>query len=80
MEITMVVLSTKKTVLQFFKKTFCFSENLFQSLFQRLMKMFKIPTDCHIKTCQSLKLGTIIKIYMYVGIYICRYNSEILLV
>ena len=41
----------KKIVLQFSKRDFSFSENFFKI---NLLKKFKISSDCHRKTCQSL--------------------------
>ena len=40
-----------KMVLEFFKKGFCFSENLFH----KVCKTFKTSRDCRIKTCWSLR-------------------------
>ena len=48
------------SVLQFFEKGFHFLENLFQSY--KVLKMIKIFTDHHIKTCRSLKRRAVLKI------------------
>ena len=47
-------------VLQFFKKSFAFSENLFQSY--GIESVQKISSDFHIKTCRSLKRMATLKI------------------
>ena len=49
-----------KTVLHFCEKSLRLSENLFQTW--GIMIMFKISSDCHIKTGQSLKWRDILKI------------------
>ena len=43
-----------KTVLQFLKKVFIFKKICFKV---KVLKAFKISTDCHIKTCRSLNKG-----------------------
>ena len=45
---------TLKTVLQFLKKVFIFKKIYFKV---KVLKAFKISTDCHIKTCRSLNKG-----------------------
>ena len=49
----------QKAELQFFKKGFSFRKTCF---WVKALKMFKISSDCHIKTCRSLKRRTILKI------------------
>ena len=53
------VLSTKKRYSSFVKKVFTFQKNYFKV---KALKSLKISTDCHIKTCRSLKRRTILKI------------------
>ena len=54
-----VVLSTKKQYSSFSKKLFVFQKASFKV---RVMKIFKISIDCHIKIHQSLKRMAISKI------------------
>ena len=54
-----LVLSTKKCFSSFLKKVFVFQKIYFRV---KVLKTFKIPNDCHIKTCLSLKLRAIRKI------------------
>ena len=54
------VLSTKKSYPSFFGIVFFFQKICFKV---KAMKMFKIFTDCHIKTSQSLQWRTILKIH-----------------
>ena len=56
---SILVLSTKKKILQFFEKGFRYPENLLQS---QMLKTYKISNDCHTNTCQSLKRRAILKI------------------
>ena len=46
------VLSTKKRYSSFLKKVLVFQKICFKA---KVLKMFKVSTDCHIKTCWSLK-------------------------
>ena len=54
-----LVLSTKKCFSSFLKKVFVFQKIYFRV---KVLKTFKIPIDCHIKTCLSLKMRAIRKI------------------
>ena len=54
----MLVLSTKKHYLSFLKKIFVFQKICFKI---KVLKMFKISIDCHIKICPSLKQRVILK-------------------
>ena len=49
---SILVLSTKKRHSSFFKKVFVFQKICFKV---KVLKTFKIFTDCHIQTCRSLK-------------------------
>ena len=55
---SILVLSTKKQS-SFLKKVFVFQKIGFKV---KILKKFKISTDCHIKICWSLKWGSILKI------------------
>ena len=50
---------TKKWYSSFLKKGFVFQENYFKV---KVLETFHIFTDCHIKTCRSLKRTAILKI------------------
>ena len=54
-----MTLSTKKRYSRFLKNVFIFQETYFKV---KVLKTPKIFTDCHIKTCQPLKLRVILKI------------------
>ena len=54
-----LVLSTKNWCSSFLKKVFVFQKICFKA---KVLKTFKIFTDCHIKTCLSVKRRTILKI------------------
>ena len=54
-----LVLSTKKCFSSFLKKVFVFQKIYFRV---KVLKTFKIPIDCHINTCLSLKMRAIRKI------------------
>ena len=56
---SVLVLSTKKRYSNFLKKVFVFQKTSFKV---KVLKMFKISSNCHIKTCPSLKRRTILKI------------------
>ena len=55
---SILIFSTRKRYSDFLKKVFglkvCFKI--------KVLKIFKVSTDCHIKTCQSLKRSAILKI------------------
>ena len=53
------VLSTKKRYSSFLRKVFVFQKICFKV---KVLKSFKISTDCYIKTCWSLKRRVILKI------------------
>ena len=53
------VLSTKKQYSSFLKKVFDCQKICFKV---KVLKTFKIFTDCHMKTCQSLKQRAILKV------------------
>ena len=57
--LSILVLSTKKGYSSFLKKVFIFQKSCFKV---KVLKTFKIFTDCRIKTCQSLKWRNISKI------------------
>ena len=54
-----LVLSTKKLYPSMLKEVFVFQKICFKF---KIFKMFKISSDCHIKTCRSLKRRAILKI------------------
>ena len=56
---SILVLPTKKQYSSFLKKVFVFQKICFKV---KVLKMFKISTDCHIKTCRSHKQRAILKI------------------
>ena len=56
---SILVRSTKKQCSSFLKKVFVFKKICFKV---KVLKMFKIFTDRHIKTCRSLKRRAILKI------------------
>ena len=56
---SILVFSTKKRYSSFLKKVFVFQKICFKV---EVLKMFKISTDCYIKTCQSLKRNAILKV------------------
>ena len=58
--VSILVLSTKKQYSSFLKKVFIFQKICFKV---QVLKNFKLATDCHIKTCRSLKQGAISKIH-----------------
>ena len=55
---SILIFSTQKRYSDFFKKVFglkvCFKT--------KVLKIFKVSSDCHIKTCQSFKRSAILKI------------------
>ena len=53
------MLSTKKRYSSFLKKFFVFLKIQFRI---KVLKTFKISSDCHIKACRSLKWSAILKI------------------
>ena len=56
---SILVLSTKKRYSRFLKKVFLFQKIYFK---MKVLKSFKVFTDCHMKTCRSLKQKAILKI------------------
>ena len=56
---SVLVLSPKKRYSSFLKKVFLFQKIYFKV---KVSKTFKISTDCHIKTCRSLKRRANMKI------------------
>ena len=54
-----LVLSTKKRYSSFLKKVIVFQKICFKV---KVLKSFKIATDCHINTCRSPKRRAIFKI------------------
>ena len=56
---SILVLSTKKRYFSSLKKVFVFQKIFFKI---RVLKSFKMSTDCHVKTCRSLKRRAILKI------------------
>ena len=56
---SILVVSTKKRYSSFLKKVFVFQKIWIKV---NVLKTFKIFTDCHIKTCRSLKRRAILKI------------------
>ena len=56
---SILVLPTKKRYSSFLKKVFVFQKICFKV---KVLKTFKIFSDCHIKTCRSLKRRAILKI------------------
>ena len=59
--LSILALSTKKRFSSDLEKGFRFPENLFQV---RVLETFKVSTDCHIKTCRSLKRRAFLKIHI----------------
>ena len=55
---SILVPSTKKWYSSFLKKNFVFQKICFKV---KVLKTLKIPNDCHIKTCRSLKRRAILK-------------------
>ena len=53
------VVSTKKRYSSFLRKVFVFQKICFKA---KVLKKFETFTDCHIKTCRSLKRRAILKI------------------
>ena len=56
---SILVASTKKLYSSFLKKVFVFQKICFKV---KALKTFETFTDCHLKTCRSLKRKTILKI------------------
>ena len=56
---SILVLSIKKCYSSFLKKFFVFQKVFFKV---KVLKTFKTSTDCHIRTCRSLKSRFILKI------------------
>ena len=56
---SILMLSTEKQYSSFLKKVFVFQKIYFKV---KVLKTFKISTDCHIKTCQFLERRAILKI------------------
>ena len=56
---SILVLSTEKAVLQFFQKGFHFPEICFKV---KVLKTFKISSNCHMKTCRSFIQRALMKI------------------
>ena len=57
--VSILVLSTKKQYSSFLKRVCIFQKIYFKV---KVLKSFKISSDCHIKACQSLKWRAILKI------------------
>ena len=57
--LSVLVLSTKKQYSNFLKSV-CIFQKIYVEV--KLLKSFKISSDCHIKTCGSLKWRVILKI------------------
>ena len=57
--LSILVVSTKKQHCSFFKKVFAFQNICFKV---KVLKTYETFTDCHIKTCRSLKRRAILKI------------------
>ena len=57
--VSILILLTKKRYSSFLEKVFIFQKIYFRV---KVLKTFKIPIGCHIKTCQSPKLKAILKI------------------
>ena len=57
--LSILLLSTKKSHSSFLKKFFVFQKICFRV---KVLKSFQIFSDCHIKTCRSLKWRAILKI------------------
>ena len=60
---SILVPSTKKSVLQFFQKGFRFQKICFKV---KVLKTLKISIDCHIKTRRSLKRKVILKMPSFI--------------
>ena len=60
---SILMLSTKKRFSSLSEKTFVFQKICFKV---RILKTFKIFSDCHIKTWRSLKRMAILKIHSIV--------------
>ena len=56
---SIIILSTKKRCSSFFKKNIVFQKTCFKV---KVLKTFKISSDCHLKICWSLERWTILKI------------------
>ena len=56
---SILLVSTKKWYSSFLKKVFVFQKICFKV---KVLKTFETFTDCHIKTCRSLKRRAILKI------------------
>ena len=56
---SILLVSTKKWYSSFLKKVFLFQKICFKG---KVLKTFETFTDCHIKTCRSLKRRAILKI------------------
>ena len=56
---SILVLSTKNRYSSFLKKVFVFQKICYKV---KVLKTFKISTDCHVKTCRSLKWRAVLKI------------------
>ena len=56
---SILVVSTKKRYSSFLKKIFLFQKICFKV---KVLKTFESITDCHIKTCRSLKRRAVLKI------------------
>ena len=57
--LSFVLLSTKKRYSSFLRKILVFQKTCFKV---KVLKTFKIPSGCHIKTCQNLIWRAIFKI------------------
>ena len=57
--LSILVLSTKKQYSSFLKSVCVFQKIYFKV---KVLKLFKISSNCHIKSCQSLKWRSILKI------------------
>ena len=69
--LSILVLSTKKRYSSFLKKGFIFEKIDFKV---KLLTTLKISTDCHIKTCWSLKRRGIFKIPITISQkYLCSF-------
>ena len=71
--LSILVVSTKKRFSSFLKKIFAFQKICFKV---KVLKTFETFTDCHIKTCRSLKRRAILKIpstIFYKNLYCFRW-------
>ena len=57
--LSILVASTEKRYSSFLEKVFVFRKTYFKV---KVLKTFETLTDCHIKTCRSLKRRAILKI------------------